>query len=179
QAAAWWRPRWPGRRPAPTPLRWDGRRYRPRAAPRRRIRRCRAAWRPWRAYQGASSGADFFTTRLRPGTTSAGVASGLACSRSPDSGRPLLAAAFFVAFLAAFFAAFFVAFFAAFFVAFLAAFFVAAFLATFFAAFLPNPRRVGLPVSSRSFVTSSSVREAGSRSLGILPLSLPSEMYGP
>ena len=71
------------------------------------------------------------------------------------------------------------AFFAAFFATFLVAFFAAAFFATFLAAFLPKPRRAGLPVSSSSRVTSSSVSEAGSRSLGILPLSLPSEMYGP
>ena len=62
-----------------------------------------------------------------------------------------------------------------------AAGFVAGFLvvAFFVAAFLPKPLRIGLPVSSISFTTSSSVSDAGSRSLGMRPLSLPSLMYGP
>src|SRR5690606_20062833 len=92
-----------------------------------------------------------------------------------------LTAAFLVAvfFVAAFFAAFFATFFAGAF--FTAAFFTAAFFAGAFfaAAFLPKRPRAGLPVSSSSFTTSSNVSEAGSRSLGILPLSLPSLMYGP
>src|SRR5690606_23532698 len=83
-----------------------------------------------------------------------------------------LAVVFLVAFLAVFFAG---------------AFFAGAFLAgaslagAFFAGafFAPKPRRAGLPVSASSCCTSSSVSDAGSRSLGILPLSLPSLMYGP
>ena len=89
---------------------------------------------------------------------------------------------------AVFFAAFFVAFLAGAFLAAalagaaslataLVAFFAAAFLATAF--FAPKPLRAGLPVSSISFCTSVRVSEAGSRSLGILPLSLPSLRYGP
>src|SRR5690606_8385571 len=77
-----------------------------------------------------------------------------------------LAAAFFTAFFVAFFAVFFAAvFFAAFFVVvFLAAFFAVVFFAAFFAVFfstvffatfLPKRPRIGLPVSSSSFVTSS------------------------
>src|SRR3546814_7888209 len=78
---------------------------------------------------------------------------------------------------------FFVAFFAAVFfvdVFFFATFFAGAFFATvflagaFFAAFLPNRQRIGLPVSSINFNTSSSVCYDGSRSLGMRPLSLPS-----
>ena len=81
----------------------------------------------------------------------------------------VLLAAFFTAFLAgAFFAA---AFFGA------ASFFTAAFLAVAFLA--PKPLRTGLPVSAMNCSTSARVSEAGSRSLGILPLSLPSLMYGP
>src|SRR5690606_21367465 len=92
----------------------------------------------------------------------------------------LLAAFLPAAFFATFFAAFFAVFFAAFFVVFFAAFFAGAFFATdFFAAFLPNRPRIGLPVSSSSFVTSSRVSDFGSRSLGMRPLSLPSLMYGP
>src|SRR5690606_7728241 len=100
-----------------------------------------------------------------------------------------LAAAFFPAFFAVFFAAFFVVFFAAvfffataFFTAFFAVFFAppsAPPLPLFFAAFLPKRPRIGLPVSSSSFVTSSRVSDFGSRSLGMRPLSLPSLMYGP
>src|SRR5690606_24440341 len=93
-----------------------------------------------------------------------------------------LAAAFFTAFFAVFFAAFFVVFFAAVFffaVVFFAAFFAVFFSTVFFAAFLPKRPRIGLPVSSSSFVTSSRVSDFGSRSLGMRPLSLPSLMYGP
>src|SRR5690606_2884856 len=88
-----------------------------------------------------------------------------------------LAAAFLVAFFAAFFAGAFLAgaFFGA--ASLLAAVLVAAFLATAF--FAPKPRRAGLPVSASSCCTSSRVSVDGSRSLGILPLSLPSLMYGP
>src|SRR4249919_2877816 len=84
--------------------------------------------------------------------------------------------AFFVTFLVAFFAAFFAgAFFAGVFVA--AAFFAAgSFLA---AAFLPKRPRIGLPVVSMSSCASASVSDAGSRSLGMRPLSLPSDRYGP
>ena len=39
--------------------------------------------------------------------------------------------------------------------------------------------RSGLPVSARNCSASSSVSDAGSRSFGILPLSLPSDRYGP
>src|SRR5690606_17492087 len=75
-------------------------------------------------------------------------------------------------------AAFFTAFFTAFLAGALAAvLLVAAFLAAAFLA--PKPRRAGLPVSASNVWTSSRVSEAGSRSLGILPLSLPSLMYGP
>src|SRR5690606_9119773 len=97
-----------------------------------------------------------------------------------------LAAAFFSAFFVAFFAVFFAAvffvvvFLAAFFaVVFFAVFFAAFFSTVFFAAFLPKRPRIGLPVSSSSFVTSSRVSDFGSRSLGMRPLSLPSLMYGP
>src|SRR5690606_11840735 len=87
----------------------------------------------------------------------------------------LVAGAFFAAVLpVAFFAAFFTAFLAG---ALAAVLFVAAFLAAAFLA--PTPRRAGLPVSASNVWTSSRVSEAGSRSLGILPLSLPSLMYGP
>src|SRR5690606_22864867 len=83
----------------------------------------------------------------------------------------LVAGAFFAAVLP-------VAFFTAFLAGALAAvLFVAAFLAAAFLA--PKPRRAGLPVSASNVWTSARVSEAGSRSLGILPLSLPSLMYGP
>src|SRR5690606_38958921 len=113
----------------------------------------------------------------------------VACGRLQNgaSSSAVLPAAFFAgAFLAAaffatfFFATFFGALLAAFFagVFFVAAFFVAAFLAGAFfaAAFLPKRPRIGLPVSSISCCTSSSVSDAGSRSFGIRPLRRPSLM---
>ena len=111
-----------------------------------------------------------------PGSTLAAVSSGLAGWRSADSGRAAFLAGAFLA--TAFFAAGFLA--AVFFTAVLAAgspagvFFAAAFFTTGF--FAPNPLRAGLPVSASSCSASSSVSEAGSRSFGILPLSLPSLM---
>ncbi len=57
--------------------------------------------------------------------------------------------------------------------------FLAVVLAPFCGVLAPKPLRTGLPVSSSSLITSSPVSDAGSRSLGILPLSLPSLMYGP
>ena len=112
--------------------------------------------------------------RFLPTSTLAGVSKGLAVSISPDSGRTaFFAAVFFTAFFAAFFAtAFLAAFFAGFFSA--GAFFATTFFAAAFLA--PKPRRAGLPVSASSASVSSRVSEAGSRSLGILPLSLPSLM---
>src|SRR4249919_3112782 len=83
------------------------------------------------------------------------------------------AVALLVAFLAVFFATFFAG---AFFATVATAFFAGAFFA---ATFLPKPLRIGLPVSSSSLTTSSSVSDDGSRSLGMRPLSLPSLMYGP
>src|SRR5690606_36532601 len=144
----------------PRPLRWDRPARRRDAAP-RRPRRWSTA-RPSRGQPDALPAAVFFAVLLAAFLPAAFFAT------------------FFAAFFAVFFAAFFVVFFAAFFAVFFAAFFAGAFFATdFFAAFLPNRPRIGLPVSSSSFVTSSRVSDFGSRSLGMRPLSLPSLMYGP
>src|SRR5690606_17595973 len=101
------------------------------------------AGRALRCYQGASS----------PEFSAAGSA---ATAFLATFLVAFLTAAFLATFFVAFLAAFFAAFFTAFLVAFLAAF-LAAFLTTFFAAFLPKARRAGLPVSSISLMTSSSV----------------------
>src|SRR5690606_28322380 len=127
-------------------------------SPRRRCQTPMAV--PEDGFQNGASSA-FFTTRFLPGSNFAAVTRGLASSRSDEYGRARFFAGAFLA--VAFFAGFFAG---AFFVAallagafFAAAFFGAAsFLVAFFAAFFaPKPRRAGLPVSSSSLVTSSSV----------------------
>src|SRR5690606_13832262 len=115
-------------------------------------------------------------SQLKPRLRRSGQASVLAAA--VFFAAAFLATVFLVVFLAVFLVAFLAVFLAG---AFFAATFFTTFLAGAFfaAAFLPKRPRAGLPVSSSSLVTSSSVSEAGSRSLGILPLSWPLLMYGP